>query len=769
MSSQQATSGLARTRPIRISGRPPLSSAQPATGGAPTPSTANHVLLFLTNLRLLDLDQERDWPGISQVTFSTKDAAGGLKNRIQCVEWALYQLFVLWDGEEARNKLKPFFPPLDQVQSINLRAALLRSLEQVKRSGLLGRDAVLRKTMLDECKGERFEEVLAVFSSAVLKKLVAERALNAGHEYTPAISEKISLENYGYSGDRTQINALLLAHKFSLRKALEDKVAARKKYRDFEELVASEQQKVARRKEELKATAESQAHPNIPDTLMKQTRQMIKTNWTGSDQWADTLLQNDTGLNQGGLLASNFNHVWSGVRAGQLADMESDSTGLLEKLDQRVSLQRSRLEKWQQFRQELFGDQAQKQVDRKQQANNKAQRVDLGFHAHKNLLPSTEVAKSSPSNGPPEYTQLLQSLRTELDTIRKPHIPNFAKLARTQRGAESSNLLTVSGLAAEPISDLSEWEDEPEDTRPASKTMAPANAKVLGRTNSQLDRTRALRRPIARQRSTDSDSTQGSSDLMRPSAQYAIRTKSSTSNGSDGSRAAVDRVPSEPVVEQKVLLRPEPKILSPDAPGSLSESEDRSESDTALETSGSVSPTQATADQILASMSNASPSPTKRPRHTLSLAERTRMSMSRTSSFEPDDETNPHLLSPSLAKSNRKFGITSPPVAESSNGDEYDDLVARTRRSMAGFEAAKQKAQLERRRSQRQSKLIQPRKDGYFPKVDEEGLGDASVMEELLDAQQEDPEAIFKSRPRMRTSPVPSPHGRWDEDDDELF
>lgn len=762
MSTQQANSGLARTRTLRISGRPPLSSAQPATGGAPPPSTANHVLLFLTNLRLLDLDQERDWPGISQATFSTKDAAGGLKNRIQCVEWALYQLFVLWDGEEARNKLKPFFPPLDQVQSLNLRAALLRCLEQVKRSGLLGRDAVLRKTMLDECKGERFEEVLAVFSSAVLKKLVAERALNAGHEYTPAISEKISLENYGYSGDRTHINALLLAHKSSLRKTLEDKLAARKKYQDFEKLVASEQQKLAKRNEALKASADSQAHPNIPDGLMKQTRQMIKTNWTGSDQWADTLLRNDTGMNQGGLLASDFSQVWSGVRAGQLAEMENSSTGLLEKLDQRVTLQRSRLEKWQEFRQQVFGDQAQKHVDRKQQASKKAQRVDLGFHAHENLLPSTDVATLPPSGGPPEYAHLLQSLRTELDTIRKPQIPNFADLAGPRAGNDSSNLLSASNLAAEPISDLSEWEDEADETKPAPKTMAPANVKVLGRTNSQLDRARTLRRPIARQRSIDSDSTQGSSELMRPKPQYVIRTKSSTSTGSDGSRTAADSVPSEHAIEQKVLLRPEPKILSPDVPGSLSEPEERSESDE------SVSPTQATADQILASMSNASPSPTKKPRHTLSLAERTRMSMSRTSSFEVEDESNPHLLSPSLAKSNRKFGIKSPPVAESSNGEDYEDLVARTRRSMAGFEAAKQKAQLDRRRSQRQSKMIQPRKDGYFPKLDEEGMGDASVIEELLDAQHQDPEAIFKSRPKMRTSPVPSPHGRWDEDDDDL-
>jgi hypothetical protein len=61
------------------------------------------VSLFLTNLRLLDLDLRPDWPDINPLTFTAKDVAQGQKKRIQCVEWALYQLFCLWDPEEARN------------------------------------------------------------------------------------------------------------------------------------------------------------------------------------------------------------------------------------------------------------------------------------------------------------------------------------------------------------------------------------------------------------------------------------------------------------------------------------------------------------------------------------------------------------------------------------------------------------------------------------------------------------------------------------------
>lgn len=60
-----------------------------------------NVALFLTNLRLLNLDLRDSWPNITALTFSTSQQ--NQKKRIQCVEWALYQLFALWDPEETRN------------------------------------------------------------------------------------------------------------------------------------------------------------------------------------------------------------------------------------------------------------------------------------------------------------------------------------------------------------------------------------------------------------------------------------------------------------------------------------------------------------------------------------------------------------------------------------------------------------------------------------------------------------------------------------------
>lgn len=109
MSSYQSNPALTRTRSLRAPAKPTLTAPQalqpPITinKSPQIPTCASNVLLFLTNSRLLDLDLEPDWPDITPTTFSAKDAAGGQKKRIQCVEWALYQLFCLWDHNDAQS------------------------------------------------------------------------------------------------------------------------------------------------------------------------------------------------------------------------------------------------------------------------------------------------------------------------------------------------------------------------------------------------------------------------------------------------------------------------------------------------------------------------------------------------------------------------------------------------------------------------------------------------------------------------------------------
>jgi hypothetical protein len=80
--------GISRSLSVKTSNKP-----QPLN---PTPTP--DVKLFVTNLRLLDLDLRNDWPGITVQTFSAKNA--DQRQRISGTEWALFRLFEIWDPNE---------------------------------------------------------------------------------------------------------------------------------------------------------------------------------------------------------------------------------------------------------------------------------------------------------------------------------------------------------------------------------------------------------------------------------------------------------------------------------------------------------------------------------------------------------------------------------------------------------------------------------------------------------------------------------------------
>ena len=68
----------------------------PPTTTRANPSISNPDLL-LKNLRLLDLDEEFDWPEISPTTFSAADSIKFLHKRLYSAAWIFYKLFELYD------------------------------------------------------------------------------------------------------------------------------------------------------------------------------------------------------------------------------------------------------------------------------------------------------------------------------------------------------------------------------------------------------------------------------------------------------------------------------------------------------------------------------------------------------------------------------------------------------------------------------------------------------------------------------------------------
>jgi hypothetical protein len=84
-----AANGLLRKLSIKTTTKPPQFW---------NPLPPSDVKLFVTNLRLINLDLRPDWPGITVQTFSSRNA--DQKQRIGGVEWALFRLFEIWDPAE---------------------------------------------------------------------------------------------------------------------------------------------------------------------------------------------------------------------------------------------------------------------------------------------------------------------------------------------------------------------------------------------------------------------------------------------------------------------------------------------------------------------------------------------------------------------------------------------------------------------------------------------------------------------------------------------
>ncbi|OAQ65847.1 hypothetical protein VFPPC_07488 [Pochonia chlamydosporia 170] len=696
------------TRPTTTKPRPPTSATN-STHGSATISPALSSLF--TNLRLLDLDTSPGWPDVTVDTFAATGVQGQ-KRRVRCVEWILVKLFELWNEEEAAVKLKPFFPAADQIQSVNLRSALLRLLETAKKNGILGRDSVIRKTMLDDCKGERLEEVLAYFSTAVLKK-VLEEDIRASGDYPP-VAMGLAFENKGYTGDNTELNALVLAYKSSLCRFLEHKENIRATYRDFGDLLSVKERGVARRLEAIRAKEADCNRDTLSNNAREEMRRLVRNNWSGNENWMQVLVQGDFADKRTGLLAMPFDRVWRRVQQGRLAEVEENSGGLLEQLDSRVRVQKERLARWDVFRKRTFGQLTQAPLSpSKQRALEKkpSRGIDFNFAAHvdlqvgKSISLGMGIGKTSKLNK--EHEDLLEGLREDLSRIRSTDSLVLGNIQKGNFRRRYGGSFGQSTDGAETISEISELEDEPYEPIPATIPIRTNRTKL-----------QSLRRhPVKPQ--------------MRHSEVF---------NQSTSTTGSLSPPPQAPIRQQEIYRPPVEDFEDIEPP---------------------PSPTQNMADEILESMEHASPSPSKhKQRPTLSLAQRTRLSMAGNHSPFLDEE--PEL--PLRPATTNKHGPTPPSESESSKpaDNEAMDLVSRTRLSMAGFEKAQKKAQVERRKSLRKSKVL-PRKEGsYFPKVqEEEEKGHAELTEELI--MEEDMEAVFKSRPKVKASPVGSPTREWDE------
>lgn len=195
--------------------------------------------------------------------------------------------------------------------------------------------------MLDDCKGEKFDELLAVFSTAVLRKVLAVSSDDG--PLNPAINLSTAK---GLTPEQYQLVVpLVLAHRVSLGAMGERRARVRNTHEKFSELLDNKKAELASRSN---ASLPNPAEESVDfNTLLRE----VNTNWLGSQEWAETLLHGGSRTSHDTFLELPFAKAWSKANASSIEGLRADaSQDLLADLESRVSRQQARLRRWRIFR-----------------------------------------------------------------------------------------------------------------------------------------------------------------------------------------------------------------------------------------------------------------------------------------------------------------------------------------------------------------------------------------------------------------------------------
>ncbi|KAH9868915.1 hypothetical protein J1614_007990, partial [Plenodomus biglobosus] len=753
----RATSASSTATSTTSNGNSRNMAVKPTTTRAPVApaSSATDIKLFVTNLRLLDLDTRHDWPGITIQTFSGKNA--DQKQRIGGTEWALFRLFEIWNVDETAQKLQPFFPPLEPLQSLNLRAALYRCLNELKKNGVLGRETVLRKTMLDECKGDKFYEILAFFSTIVLKKVLAAQG---GDGRNIAVARRLATASTLSAEKQQSLLPLAIAHKAALANVLRRKEEQRKKFKEFQTLLDTKSVAINGRLRKCVETPRAKK-PVVPQKQAEAVKKELKDNWIGNPKWLDVMLHGDDIPAEDVFLTSRFDKVWHMVEKGYKVENVTTEAGLLENLQSRVQEQQSRLQTWKAFHEELKEEQCK---SKESSATAPMSAKEFQFDDHTRFqLPTVKQKTGEKIKRRPtlsrEFQEILSDLDRELANIstNKPIRPALT-LSRKHTSSISIPQSPVQSRKMTYQKPTSKYEvDAPTTFRapPLPKTHSFENAPALGPPRRvSLDVTPA-----------DSEATYVGYASTVPSAVPTPHHVAEPMETHYEPKHHAEPTPpmSDPIAEDSPPPPPseDPPAQEHHAPSPSASPHYPSEPPIpTLSFPEEIDPEEDLADQIINSLGAATPSPVKKhqPRMSLSLIERTRLTMSRTISFEPLPES-PHPLPmapPALPLSS----------TETEESDRQASLIERTRLTMEAMQSQPRRQSLapqqkkEKRKSRNSlfpvNQFDTPRTRKSIEKIERERSVERTPTEVLF-SDKVDYDRVFKSRPKIATSPIFSP------------
>ena len=242
------------------------------------------------------------------------------------------------------------------LQSLNLRAATFRCLNELKKNGILGKDVIVRKTFFDDCKDERIQDLLVSFSTLVLRKV-----LSAGQGGRPCIAARLATATNVTAKERQSFLPLAVAHRASLTAILHKKRDLREKYQDLGRVLGAKEKELDHRFEAVVSTQDFLDKNPIPDHTVARVSKLFEKNWQGDHKPVEVIMQGEEPGMKDALLDKQFSETWQQVSAGTFDGATGGATGkswqgLLQDLEERVASQEARLTNWRDFKEAMQRD-----------------------------------------------------------------------------------------------------------------------------------------------------------------------------------------------------------------------------------------------------------------------------------------------------------------------------------------------------------------------------------------------------------------------------
>lgn len=306
--------------------------------------------------------------------------------------------------------------------------------------------------MLDDCKGEKFEELLAGFSTAVLRKVVAVSADEISWNPAMKLSTATAITPVEYQN----LLPLILAHQVSLGTAGERHARVRATYDRFAQLLDDKKVELTERAKQKPSDGVNNAHID-PGSLVHE----IQTSWLGSEQWASALLEGGSHSSTDVFLELPFSKALS--HATQ-SNVDSPGLGLKQDLvldlEARVLLQRSRLRKWNEYNNSLSKERG---TDTTSTDSSKEPR--MLFRDHQSL---TVASISKAVRQPGERGRMLKGADKYLLSSVNEALARINGKSRQKPGASISDMKTNSLRFEDSVEDVNSLSTVAEDHYHAS-------------------------------------------------------------------------------------------------------------------------------------------------------------------------------------------------------------------------------------------------------------------------------------------------------------